>query len=69
MPAARKLAVVSEECVACGCCMKVCPKGAIVVDRGMRAVVNPARCIGCGKCAVACPACVITMSQRKDNAQ
>ncbi len=58
----RKYAFVDQlHCVACGCCIKVCPKGAISVPRGIHAVVNTAACIGCGLCAKVCPASVITV--------
>lgn len=36
----RKAYVNQKECVACGCCMKVCPKGAIQVFRGIMAQVD-----------------------------
>lgn len=55
-----KVAVVNEnECVACGACMKVCKKGAIIVRNGLYAVVDEAVCIGCGWCMRKCPASVI----------
>ncbi|MCL1890306.1 MAG: 4Fe-4S binding protein [Desulfovibrionaceae bacterium] len=57
----RKIATVSEECVACGTCMTVCPRGAIAVFKGKFAVVDQHKCVGCGKCAAACPACVIVI--------
>ena len=59
-----KLAAVSEACVACGSCERVCPVAAIAVDRGLIAVVNAAACIGCGRCAKACPAGVISIVER-----
>lgn len=62
MPLARK-AVVSKECVACGCCAKVCPKKSIAVHKGLRAVVDIALCVGCGKCAKTCPAGVINIQE------
>lgn len=59
-----KKAVVSEQdCVACGCCVKVCPLGAISIDRGIKAVVNRDICVGCGKCARECPASVIEIRE------
>lgn len=59
-----KKAIVSEQaCVACGCCMKVCPLGAISIDRGIKAVVNRDICVGCGKCARECPASVIEIRE------
>lgn len=57
----RKAAVNIHECVACGCCMKVCPKQAIRIPNGVFAVVDRDLCVGCGKCAKECPASVITM--------
>lgn len=60
----RKRAFVdTDHCVACGCCVKVCPLGAIQVDRGLYARVDEAKCVGCGKCARECPASVITITE------
>ena len=59
---AKRRAVVSKkECVACGCCIKVCPRAAITVPFGVCAEVDYGLCIGCGKCAKECPASVITL--------
>lgn len=55
----RYTQVDKEYCVACGTCVKVCPRQAISVPDGISAVVNPDRCIGCGLCARECPASVI----------
>lgn len=57
----RKAKVNIHECVACGCCIKVCPKNAIAVPKGIYAEVNNELCVGCGKCAKECPASVITL--------
>ncbi len=59
--AKRKAAVNIRECVACGCCIKVCPRQAITVPRGIYAEIDEELCIGCGKCAKECPASVITL--------
>ena len=59
--AKRKAAVSIRECVACGCCIKVCPKNAIAVPRGIYAEINEDLCVGCGKCAKECPASAITL--------
>ena len=60
----RKKAVVDQrDCVACGCCVKVCRLGAIQIVKGIRAQVDPARCVGCGKCAVECPASIIEIRE------
>lgn len=59
---ARRKAVVSiRECVACGCCIKVCPRNAISVPRGIYAKINEELCVGCGKCAKECPASIISL--------
>lgn len=64
--AGKRMAVVTtEDCVACGCCVKVCKMGAVRVERGLFAVVDMGRCVGCGKCAAVCPASVIEMEERK----
>ena len=61
----KKLAVVDRRgCVACGVCMKSCPKGAISIYRGCYAVVEGERCVGCGLCGKACPAGCITRKER-----
>ncbi len=60
----RRKAIVDEaHCVACGCCAKVCPTGAIEIVRGTTAQVRLAQCAGCGKCAKECPASVIAMQE------
>ena len=61
--ARRRAQVDTAACVACGCCEKVCPLGAIRVWRGVYAVVDAARCVGCGKCARECPASVIQIGE------
>lgn len=61
-----KLAVVGKECVACGCCARVCPRGAIEIAWGIAARVNAEQCVGCGKCAKVCPAAVIDLVKRGD---
>lgn len=53
----------TEDCVACGCCVKVCPLGAIAVVKGIAARVDERRCVGCGKCAKECPATVIEIRE------
>ena len=62
---AKRMASVGPECVACGCCAKVCPTQAIKVYKGLAALVDTESCIGCGKCARECPAGVINMISRE----
>jgi ferredoxin len=61
----KKTASVSTECVACGCCVKSCPLGAISIYKGMHASVDANRCAGCGKCSDVCPAQVISVSAKE----
>lgn len=60
----RRNAYVNEnDCVACGCCVKVCPLGAIRVFRGIAARVDEEKCVGCGQCVRECPASVIELRE------
>lgn len=59
----RQAVVNQDECVACGCCAKVCPRDAISVIRGIYAAVDGEKCIGCGLCAKECPASVIEIEK------
>ena len=43
--------------------MKVCPRSAITIPRGIYAAVDEELCVGCGKCAKECPASVISMRE------
>lgn len=62
----KRYAVVDEaHCVACGSCIKVCPKGAVTVPKGIAAKVDIESCVGCGLCAKACPASVIHIEMLK----
>jgi len=61
---AKKFAKIDKAvCVACGSCVKVCPRKAITVYRGIYARVNESKCTGCGLCAKECPASIITIEK------
>ena len=62
----RKAFVDRALCVACGCCVKVCPKNAIEIWKGTEARVREEQCVGCGKCARECPASVIEIREVED---
>ncbi|MGO1044719.1 ATP-binding protein [Clostridioides difficile] len=51
--------ILENECVACGSCIKVCPRGAISVSHGISAKIDRDLCVGCGICEKICPASVI----------
>lgn len=57
----KRATVDSGQCVACGCCVKVCPKGAVSIDYGRYACIDFHKCVGCGLCLKECPASVITL--------
>ena len=56
-----KYKAINEQnrCVACGVCVKVCPKDAISIYKGCYAQIDEEKCIGCGICEKNCPAGVI----------
>ncbi|PNV62922.1 4Fe-4S ferredoxin [Clostridium sp. chh4-2] len=58
-----KAIVKQEECVACGACVKVCPRRAINIYKGIYAAVDWGLCVGCGLCAGTCPASVIEKTE------
>lgn len=61
----KKYAVAEKKiCVACGVCMKACPRQAISIYRGCYAIVEETNCVGCGLCAKACPAGCIEIKER-----
>lgn len=66
MAITRKKAEITNQCVACGVCVKLCPLDCISVHKGMYAVVDAQKCVGCGKCAAACPAAVISIAVKED---
>ncbi len=44
-----------EECVDCGACISVCPKGVFSFNGEWQLEVEEKKCILCGKCVYACP--------------
>lgn len=44
----------SAGCIGCGLCVKICPEGAIHVDRNL-ASIDYSKCKSCGLCATVCP--------------
>ena len=59
----RKAVIDKKICVACGCCVKVCPLHIIEIKKGSFAHINEENCVGCGKCAKECPASIISIKE------
>jgi uncharacterized Fe-S center protein len=54
MHSAGKPIVISERCVGCGACQKVCAHSAITVAQ-KKASIDHNKCVGCGRCVGVCP--------------
>ena len=52
----RKAELEKSLCVACGECVKICPREALSVYRGIYAICDKTKCVGCGLCVKNCPA-------------
>ena len=63
--ASKKIAKVGQHCVACGTCVRSCPRSAISIWKGVVAKVNTDKCVGCGICASDCPAGTIEVVLRE----
>ena len=59
--ALKRYAQVGKYCVSCGSCVKVCPKEALSIWKGVMAKVDRKLCVGCGKCAETCPKALIDL--------
>lgn len=62
----KKANVIKDSCVACGACIKVCPRDAIKIVAGVYAKVDESKCIGCTLCAKECPAYTIEMISKEE---
>lgn len=48
---------IGSQCWSCGICSKVCPQGAISMEKtefGMKVVIEPLKCTACGVCESVC---------------
>lgn len=50
---------VTDECIACGSCLPVCPQSCI--DIGEKAAIRQENCLHCGNCAEVCPVKAVKM--------
>lgn len=64
----KKVAAADRSrCVACGACLKVCPREAIQVVKGCYAMVRQEVCVGCGICEKTCPAGCMEVRMRGES--
>lgn len=65
--AGAELEVFSSRCVRCGCCLEVCPRGAVspALDCPPAAKIDRQACDRCGRCVEACRARALAMSGRQ----
>lgn len=57
--------VIESKCTLCGCCIEICPAGAISEKKG-RVFINPQTCLGCGECISACKFDAIYINWQED---
>lgn len=58
---ARPKVNIDTKCDGCTECVRVCPVGAILGERGQRHVIEKEKCIGCGICLNVCHAHAISL--------
>ncbi|MFC1823274.1 DUF362 domain-containing protein [Thermodesulfobacteriota bacterium] len=63
--APRKSPIITDKCIACGDCEKICPTGAVKVDEDL-AKVDYAKCIRCFCCHEVCPEDAIKLGTVKN---
>jgi Na+-translocating ferredoxin:NAD+ oxidoreductase subunit B len=51
-------------CIGFGDCVKVCPFGALYMEKGLPRVIQE-KCTGCGKCASTCPRQIISIQEKR----
>jgi uncharacterized Fe-S center protein len=54
MHSASKPKIFSQNCVACGKCIKNCAQNAITFDENRKAAIDYDKCVGCGQCVAVC---------------
>lgn len=58
--------IIEQKCTSCGCCIEICPVGAISFLDSKKAYIDQAKCIGCGECLCACKFDAIFINWNED---
>ena len=53
--------IISDKCIACLTCVRICPYGAPGLNPNSDVEISPQRCIACGLCDTECPAGAIEL--------
>lgn len=64
----RDLYEITDDCIGCGICTKVCPKKCFRL-KGQKSLWNPMECISCMACIHACPMLAIKLKMPEKNPQ
>lgn len=49
----KRVEVLSNKCVGCKDCLRICPKNAVIISKG-KAIIDTENCNGCGLCVYMC---------------
>lgn len=58
--------IIEKKCTGCGCCIAICPAGAISFNYDKKAFINQELCIGCGECICACKFDAVLINWHED---
>lgn len=61
-----KPSIIAKKCASCGCCIAVCPAGAITYDKDNKALINQELCVGCAECICACNFDAVYINWKED---
>ncbi len=66
-PSGRVPRIFENECIKCLTCLRVCPHGAVMLQKTAKPVIVPEACFECGLCVSNCPAKAIRQEAFSDS--